>query len=446
MMNERKSAPSARFRLLSAAVVIIGLVGLGIGIASWWPRSSKKPQNEALENSRKLAENLTREKLKMQSEQQRGQRTLAQRVTDPVVGPIIDASLAKANAVRAAARAELQTNKPGNNVNPRQSSWRLEIAALRVVPETEDRMFHMEADITFSGSGGAPSGPVELLFHADTARAKKAMSHSAFNFRSESTVTVSSDPFQLDQGAANNLSVELQPYSTPHPGERTRASLQATLTNGNLTLTEPEYTRVAPRAGEIIVHIQGGRSADEDRLVIDDASVRSMPEMTTTVADWLQQNPGRPCLIRVDRAAHYETLAQVRQTFESAGIRAGLGLDQSLFFRIPLQELGIDLASAPHTTRWADLPDVFEEDPPGSRSYHTRKNVLGFSLGFDHWLFVPAKAIAYVQSDPLGSSTMTYYGPFPCDLKTLMERLRAWRPSRASPRPGSMKLGESSKA
>jgi hypothetical protein len=151
--------------------------------------------------------------------------------------------------------------------------------------------------------------------------------------------------------------------------------------------------------------------------------------MTKTVADWREQNPGRPCLIRSDRAAHYETLAKVRDSLETAGIRAGIGLDQSLSLRIPIQELGIDLTSAPNTTRWGDLPDVFEEDPPGSRSYHTRKEVVGFSLGFDEWLFVSAKSVVYVQSDPLGSSTHTYYGPFPCNLKSLMDKLRAWRPT-----------------
>jgi hypothetical protein len=296
-MSTKQSAASTRSRFGLAAAIVVGL-GLVIGIASWWPFSSKKP-HAVVNDSRKASEDLTRQKLKMTYEQQRGQRTLAQRVTDPVVGPIIDAGLAKANAVRATSRAELQTN----------------------------------------------------------------------------------------------------------------------------------ITSVQPRPGEIIVHIRGGRSADEDQVIIDSASALSMPEMTRTVADWLQQNPGRPCLIRTDRAAHYETLVKVRDSLEAAGIRAGIGLDQNLFFRIPLQELGIDLAAAPSTTRVGELPDLFEEDPPGSHGYRTRKEAVVFSLGFDECWFVPAKSIFYIQSDPLASSTRTYYGPFPGDLKMLMDKLRTWHPT-----------------
>ena len=426
MMNMKKSAPSAssRFRLAVAAVIGLGLV---ISIVSWWPHSSKKSL-ETLKDSQKQAESLTREKLKMQYEQQRGQRTLAQRVTDPVVGPIVEAGLAKAAVDRAAARAEVETNQRGNNVTSPASSRKLEIVGFRVMEESQNRMFRMEADISFSG-GGAPSGPVDILFHADSARSKKAIARSRFNIQSGSTVTVSSDAFELDTGDVRKLSVELQPYNTLRPDERTCASLEARLTGGKLTLTEPAYSRAQPRPGEIEIHIHGGRSADEDQVAIDGAAVLSMAQMTKTIADWREQNPGRPCLIRTDRVAHYETLAKVRDNLEAAGIRAGIGLDQSLFFRIPLPELGINLTSAPNTTRWGDLTDVFEEDPPGSRSYHTRKEVVGFSLGFDDWLFVPAKSVVYVQSDPLGSSTHTYYGPFPFDLKTLMDKLRAWHPT-----------------
>ncbi len=155
----------------------------------------------------------------------------------------------------------------------------------------------------------------------------------------------------------------------------------------------------------------------------------SMTQMTRTVVDWLEQNPQRPCLIRSDRAAHYETLVKAKDTLEAAGIRAGIGLDQSLFFRIPLPELEIDVASAPHTTRVGELLDLFEEEPPASHSYRARRAVVVFSLGFDEWWFVPAKSIFYIQSDPLGSSTRTYYGPFPGDLRMLMDKLRAWRPT-----------------
>jgi biopolymer transport protein ExbD len=426
-MSTKQLAPSTRSALRLAAAILIGL-GIVIGIASLWLVPSRTPQ-EVMVDSQKVMEDLTRQKLKMRYEQQRGQRTLAQQVTDPIVGPVLEARLAKGKADRAAARAELQTNRTANKVSSRESSWRLEVVGLRLVEQSQGGMFRMEADIKFSGSSGAPSGPVDLLFHADTAQSKKAMARTRFNIQSESTLTVSSDAFVLDAGDVNKLSVELQPYSTLRPTDRTLASLEATLTNGKTTVTEPVYGRVQPRPGEIEVHIRGGRTADQDQVAVGDGSVGSMAEMTRIVADWLEQNPQRPCLIRTDRAAHYETLVKVRETLERAGIRAGIGLDQSLFFRIPLQELGIDLESAPKTTKWGDLPDVFEEDPPGSHSYRTRQEVVGFSLGLDRVFFVPAKSSFYVQSDPLFSSTMTYYGPLPGDLKALMDKIRAWHPT-----------------
>ncbi len=134
MMSTTQSAFSTRFRFLFVAVIAVGLVGLVIGIVAWWPYSSKKPQ-EALKDSQKMAENLTREKLKMRYEQQRGQRTLAQRVTDPVVGPIVEAALAKVNADRATARAELRTNNAP--VEPRPGEIEVHVRGGRSADEDQ---------------------------------------------------------------------------------------------------------------------------------------------------------------------------------------------------------------------------------------------------------------------------------------------------------------------
>jgi len=78
--------------------------------------------------------------------------------------------------------------------------------------------------------------------------------------------------------------------------------------------------------------------------------------------------------------------------------------------------LGLDLTDAPRTTKAENLPDLWEERPPGSKSYEMRAGVL-VGRGPDHLLsdrvyYVPDKDVFYVRHDPLYSSTWTFYGPF----------------------------------
>jgi hypothetical protein len=78
--------------------------------------------------------------------------------------------------------------------------------------------------------------------------------------------------------------------------------------------------------------------------------------------------------------------------------------------------LGLDLSTVPHTTKWSELPDLFEARPPGSRSYHLRNDVVT-ARHPEKWilgdvLYIPRLDRFYVQSDPIASSTLTYYGPF----------------------------------
>jgi len=80
---------------------------------------------------------------------------------------------------------------------------------------------------------------------------------------------------------------------------------------------------------------------------------------------------------------------------------------------------GLDLIAAPCTTRSEDLPDLFEERPPGSKSYHLRGDIVRVQepavVPCGEVFYIPRKKVFYVQYDPLGSSTLHYYGPFKGD-------------------------------
>ncbi|MHC4568629.1 MAG: HEAT repeat domain-containing protein, partial [Planctomycetota bacterium] len=83
---------------------------------------------------------------------------------------------------------------------------------------------------------------------------------------------------------------------------------------------------------------------------------------------------------------------------------------QSLIFH------GLDLAVAPHTSNSSKLPDLFEARPPGSESYHIRKDVTVVYMGSDGTVYyVPKKNVFYVQHDLAGAGTLHYYGPFDGD-------------------------------
>ena len=84
---------------------------------------------------------------------------------------------------------------------------------------------------------------------------------------------------------------------------------------------------------------------------------------------------------------------------------------------------GLDLTTAPVTTRYEELPDLFEDRPPGSKSYHIRDDVVrshvslstgtvGVEIPNGEVFYIAEKNIYYVQCDPMGASTLHYYGPF----------------------------------
>lgn len=77
---------------------------------------------------------------------------------------------------------------------------------------------------------------------------------------------------------------------------------------------------------------------------------------------------------------------------------------------------GVDVTKAPRTTDTRNLPDLWEERPKGSLSFEIRKDVQCVYSGLDGTVYYISKQKCfYIQSDPLGSSTMTCFGPFQGD-------------------------------
>jgi hypothetical protein len=77
---------------------------------------------------------------------------------------------------------------------------------------------------------------------------------------------------------------------------------------------------------------------------------------------------------------------------------------------------GLDLSKVPVTTDASALPDIFREQPRGSRSYEVHpavKAVTGTSEGMAWTVYHPPNTNRfYIQHDQIGSSTLHYYGPF----------------------------------
>jgi hypothetical protein len=84
--------------------------------------------------------------------------------------------------------------------------------------------------------------------------------------------------------------------------------------------------------------------------------------------------------------------------------------------------LGLDLTAAPRSTRPSDLPDLWEEVPPGSLSFEMLEAVQCVYSGVDGSVFyIPGKKRFYIQHDPPSSSTLTYYGPFEGDPREILD-------------------------
>jgi hypothetical protein len=83
---------------------------------------------------------------------------------------------------------------------------------------------------------------------------------------------------------------------------------------------------------------------------------------------------------------------------------------------------GLSLVTAPHESDPARLSDLFHAVPAGSGSYEMRPEVRTVYTGLDGTVYqIPLKGIFFVQHDPAGSNTLTYYGPFKGDPQALMK-------------------------
>ncbi len=107
-------------------------------------------------------------------------------------------------------------------------------------------------------------------------------------------------------------------------------------------------------------------------------------------------------------------IEDVKQWWQSNKQQPGAQVEgekpQSLIFH------GLDMTAVPYTTNFSKLPDLFEERPPGSKSYHIQKDVTAIYSGLDGTVyFIPGRNIFYVQHDLAGASTLHYYGPFDGD-------------------------------
>jgi hypothetical protein len=123
--------------------------------------------------------------------------------------------------------------------------------------------------------------------------------------------------------------------------------------------------------------------------------------------------PGRYTLT-VDPATPSELSPKSRQDAAPASDPAGAAPPADGSFSARLERL-LMLSQAAQTSDPAKLPDLFEEQPPGSKSYEVRAGIIVWRHPIEFlvgdFYYLPDKDVFYVQRYPIGSSTLTYYGP-----------------------------------
>ena len=182
-----------------------------------------------------------------------------------------------------------------------------------------------------------------------------------------------------------------------------------------------QFSFAATLDGKPLTLIEGRDHGGKSRIVTIEPG--ESYEMIVDLRKWFSLD--RPGRIHVQ--GRYETDAfhrGITQPEQQSPIRLSAEFEVTIIGDIGAAQLqpeetsvgafrGIDLTEAPSTTKTNELHGIWEARPPGSVGFEIRKDFIVFPVGFDGVVyFRPDVDRYYIQSDPLGSSTMTFYGPF----------------------------------
>ncbi len=219
----------------------------------------------------------------------------------------------------------------------------------------------------------------------------------SFVFR---VANVSSDPIHLSDTSLPLLG--WTPIVTDRNGRRMAVNNLSPIYN---ILTQPAERSLAP--GETVI------------LGSFDLSIRPPGWKGETKGTTLLASPGK---YRISQPYRFQAS---KPNDWSGELQSGwLDLDIVAAEPQPVVIRGLDLSTAPCTTRFGELRDLFEARPPGSRSYHLRDDIVrakippatgASSFPIGEVFHLPDKNVFYVQHDAAGASTLHYYGPFEGD-------------------------------
>ena len=169
-----------------------------------------------------------------------------------------------------------------------------------------------------------------------------------------------------------------------------------------------------------------GRHTIQFVILVAEPTEANVPPGTSQMPRQLtiKSNPVQFEILPVEAGGHFTITGVLKEG--TARLRAATGIKRSKGETVQPPEkiefLGLDLTRAPRTTDWAQLPELFEERPPGSKSYEIRTDVkVVFSWVASTVYYVPARDIFYVQHDTPVSSVLHYYGPFEGDPREVLD-------------------------
>jgi beta-lactamase regulating signal transducer with metallopeptidase domain len=199
---------------------------------------------------------------------------------------------------------------------------------------------------------------------------------------------------------------------------------------------------------EIVLRAGDGGPDSKGQILLDGKEMPSWQALEGALTALKTVRPNAEVVIRPDPTMGHAAVDTLLKTTRSAGIDAAIIFAPYLPPAEPAEASdasreargeralfhGLDLASATATSVPEELPDLWEERPSGSKSYEIRDGVYCVYQGLDGAAYyIPEKNAFYVQSDPIGSSTQTFYGPFEgnpiavLDLEDAERRLLAWQ-------------------